>query len=102
MLEDLLVAGIILTTSLAAYLLLGRMSARRVWRPFRIAVGCFFECIGAFVAFFTVNVTLVITLGLFARVAGLRFISIYAAGDVLLLILSAVQAVLFSSWRQKD
>ena len=102
MLEDFLVAGIILTTSLVAYLLLGRVSAPGARPPFRIALARFFECLGAFVVFFTMNVTMIIALGLFARTAGLAFISLYAARDVLLLILSAAQAVLFSFWRRMD
>ena len=97
--EDLITPLVVLTTSLVVYLAT-RKSAPRTKVSLRLAVGRLFECIGLMLVFFVLNVGLMVTLSFLTRTLGLGFIPFYVAHDVFIVILSAVQAVLFSFlWR---
>src|SRR5262245_12781545 len=97
MLENNLVLLIVLTTSAGAYLL-GRwgMGTRKI--SLGNAVRRFVEYLGAFVIFLMANMVLGVALILLIRWTTARFVSIYLLDDVMLIILSAVQALIFYSW----
>ena len=67
----------------------------------RLALLAFLECVGMFVMFFVANVVLGALLVLILRTFTGRFLSIYILGNMLLVILSAVQAFVFHHrWRR--
>jgi len=99
--EDLIAPLVVLTTSLVVYAAT-QMSAGRPKVSLRLAAGHFFECIGLTLVFFGVNVTIIFTLSFLVRTFGLGFIPFYVIHDVLLLILSAAQALFFSLWWRGD
>lgn len=62
------------------------------------AVQCVLECLGAAAMFFGFNLALGATLIGAVRASGARFVPFYVLDDVILLILSAVQGLLFLFW----
>ena len=67
----------------------------------RLAFGAFLEFIGMFVLFFAANLVLGFLIVLLVRTFSQRFLSIYFLGNILLLILSAVQAFVFHYRRKR-
>jgi len=65
---------------------------------FADAVRRLMECVGAFVVFLIVNMTIGVTMVLLIRSTTSRFVSIYLLDDYMVVLLSAVQGVLFSLW----
>ena len=66
------------------------------------AFGAFLEFVGMFVLFFAANLGLGFLIVLLVRAFSQRFLSIYFLGNVLLLILSAVQAFVFQYRRKRS
>lgn len=97
MLQDILIPCVVLLTTLVAYLI-GRTSARSARTSLKTALAGMFECVGAFLLFFGLNVALSATLVSIARMTGSQFVSSYAIEDVTLAILSALQGLLFRFW----
>lgn len=67
----------------------------------RLAFGAFLEFVGLFVLFFAANLGLGFLIVLLVRTFSQRFLSIYFLGNILLLILSAVQAFVFHYRRKR-
>jgi hypothetical protein len=67
----------------------------------RAAFGAFLEFVGMYVLFFAANLGLGFLIVLLVRAFSQRFLSIYFLGNVLLLILSAVQAFVFHYRRKR-
>jgi hypothetical protein len=92
----LIVAGL---TSVGAYIL-GitrlRLSRSRLWE----ALGKTCECVGLTLVFFLLNLAVGMLAILAMRSLSGRFVSLYIASDVLLLVLSLLQALAFQAWRE--
>ena len=56
------------------------------------------ECLGAFVFFLALNMTIGVSVILLIRTTTSRFVSIYLLDDFMVVVLSAIQGVLFSLW----
>src|SRR5436190_18070547 len=94
------VLGIAAFTTAPAYLF-GKRALRFSASAFRRALRQFIECVGAFVVFLSVNLAVGVALIFAIRSFTPRFISPYVlVEDLTLVILSAVQAVLFRLWWQ--
>ena len=68
----------------------------------RAAFSAFLEFVGMFVMFFAANLGLGFLIVLLVRTFTQRFLSIYFLGNILLLILSAVQAFVFHYRRKRS
>lgn len=68
----------------------------------RRAFGAFLEFVGLFVLFFAANLGLGFLIVLLVRTFSLRFLSIYFLGNILLVILSGVQAFVFHYRRKRS
>jgi hypothetical protein len=92
----LLVAGL---TSVAAYIL-GitrlRFSRSGLWQ----ALGKTCECVGLTLVFFSLNLAVGMVAILAVRSLTSRFVSLYIVSDILLLVLSLLQALIFQAWRE--
>jgi hypothetical protein len=97
----LIIPAIITLTSLLIYGV-GLRQQRLSGSSFRAALGQLLEFIGLIVAVFLANILVAVGLGLMSRIASISFISLYVAGDITLLILSALQALLFWLWWRAD
>lgn len=64
------------------------------------AGGVMLETVGATVLFFVANLVVGVTLILAARYVSVFYATLYEVTDVTLLILSFVQAVMLTAWRQ--
>lgn len=99
--EEILVFTVTALTTLAAYgigrkcLGLSRISATH-------ALFALFECIGAFVLFLSINVVLEVALVFLVRSVLGRFVGLYRIDDVILVILSACQAIAFRLWWRSE
>ena len=93
---DLLVLVII--TSIGIYVI-----GRRMGLPtsLRRAVVQTAETAGVVAAFLALNVAIVVVLSFILRTVGF-FVSLYIATDIMLVILSSIQAVAFQFWRYSD
>ena len=67
----------------------------------RVALVDGFKPIGVAVAFFVINVTAVVVIVLVLRATG-RFVSLHAATDPILIVLSVIQAAAFQFWRYSN
>lgn len=65
----------------------------------RAAAACAIETVGFGFAFFAANVTIGLTAALLAR-AFVGFASLYPSNDLVLLLLSLFQGLVFSLWRR--
>jgi len=87
-------------TTSAVALLIGRralgLSRARLWTGTQRAL----ELVGAAVAFFLVNLIVGVLVILAMRTFTNHFISIYYLKDVVLVVLSAVQGLVFHCWRR--
>jgi hypothetical protein len=92
----LIVAGL---TSVAAYIL-GitrlRFSRSGLWR----ALGRTCECVGLTLVFFLLNLAVGMLAILAVRSLTGRFVSLYIITDILLLVLSLLQAMIFQAWQE--
>ena len=92
----LLVAGL---TSVAAYILgITRLRFPRsgLWQ----ALGKTCECVGLTLVFFSLNLAVGMLTILAVRSLTSRFVSLYVVSDILLLVLSLLQALIFQGWRE--
>lgn len=72
---------------------------RRLAPPeFRAAAGRALECVGLTAAFFAANLALGALVSFVIRAATPLFVSLYLSTDVSLLVLSALQALVFQHW----
>src|SRR5262245_54021287 len=95
--QELLLPGVVVATSLAAYLIGGRLL--RLPRPgLRRAFGRALETLGLLMLFAAVNVGLGIAFVLAYRGITGEFLSFYLLNDAVLGILSLVQALIFQWW----
>jgi len=85
-------------SSLAAALVARRAARRRLGSAAAKAL----ETIGLAAVFLLLNVALGFCLTLLARVVGGGFVSLYGNDDVTILVLSALQALLFQWWREPE
>jgi type IV secretory pathway VirB3-like protein len=94
----LIVAGL---TSVGSYIL-GvkglRLSRSELW----LALGRACECVGLTLAFFLLNMAVAMFVILAGRSLSGRFVSIYIASDITLLIVSLLQALAFQAWRESS
>src|SRR5688572_13284860 len=96
-LDDIFIPLIVAITTSIAYLA-GRRFVASSRMSLADAVRGLMECIGAFLIFLCLNVVSGVALILLVRSITPRFVSLYALQDVLLIILSAVQGLLFRFW----
>jgi hypothetical protein len=68
-------------------------------RALGAAVGRLLESLGVIVVFLAANVLVAGLLILTARSLGPRFVSLYLADDVIVLVLSVLQGLAFQAWR---
>jgi hypothetical protein len=95
--ENLMLAGLVALTSIGAYAVGVRcLGLRRA--ALGPAVGRALECLGLTVAFSAVNFLLGFALILATRAVLRGFLSFYLLDDVVLVILSLVQALVFAWW----
>ena len=98
MLEDHLVLLLVAMTTGVAYLL-GRKVSTGAKSSLQDALRKCMECVGAFLVFLSANMVLGVAVIFLIRSFTPRFVSIYAlTEDLTLLILSAVQGVVFGLW----
>jgi hypothetical protein len=88
-------------TSLAGYVL-GLKGLRLSGAGFWPAIGRACECVGVALAFFLLNLGVGMGAILAVRALTGRFVSIYLASDITLLIVSLLQALTFQAWREAD
>lgn len=84
-------------TSVAAYVV-GVRGLRLSGRGLRVALYNTLECVGAMLVFLLANLTVGMIGILTARVLTGAFVSLYLAADIMLVVLSFLQALLFQSW----
>ena|ERR1700733_9819651 len=92
--ELIFVVLLVLLTSTFAYQVMKRLQ-RPGPRSIRAAVRAFFEWVGAFTLFLTANVALGVLIILLIRGFTQRFVALYELENLLLFVLSAVQAFVF-------
>ncbi|KYF56657.1 hypothetical protein BE08_02810 [Sorangium cellulosum] len=95
--DSLYILSIVAATSCAAYAVGRRrgLSAGLLPAALRRAI----RCVGACLVFWGVNIAVGAGLALLVRGLGLGFIWLYINTDASVLVLSAVQALVFESWR---
>jgi hypothetical protein len=98
MLENAIVCIVVALTTLGAYLI----SRKSNVVSFRTAVNRTLETLGASVLFLGLNMFLGTTLLVLARAGGYPNVSLYDLSDVAVVLLSAVQGLLFRFWRQSE
>lgn len=94
--SEVLAFVLVAITSAATYIVINKTAAPR--RPLFDVVRALMECIGAFVAFFAINVGLGAAIILLTRALTQRFVALYVLESVMLAILSAFQGFLFHLW----
>lgn len=96
----LLILGFVALTSVGAYLYgkgVLRLSNRELFTAWKTMLGCVWLSL----VFFVLNL-LVAFLGILASRAALgRFISLYEASDITLLLISLLQGITFHLWRRE-
>jgi hypothetical protein len=96
--EALFLLSLVAATSAAA-LSLGRRRGAGAPGALRAALLEGLECVGLTVVFFVANLALGALLTLVVRALTPLFVSLYLSADVSLLVLSALQALVFQRWR---
>lgn len=66
----------------------------------RAAVHCALELIGASVVFFVINVLVGLSVILAVRTFTSQFLSVYLLNDLMLVVLAALQGLVFCCWRR--
>lgn len=95
--SQILISSLVAVTSAAAYLIMSR------WRPLnmralRHALGGLLDWIGLFTLFLVANLGIGVVLILLVRGFTPRFISLYELQNLMVLVLSGVQAFVFQQW----
>ena len=94
-----MVLAVIALTSLAALWLGARRGGLDVWR-LRTAALESLDCVWTVLAFLAANIGGTIAMVSIGRMVVPEYLSIYVAGDLTLVVVSAVQGVLFHLWRR--
>ncbi len=97
--EILFIPAVVVFTSLCTYFL-GTRQLGLTRERLRAAAGRMLIYLGATVLFFGVNLGAGVSVVLTDRVLGLGFLSVYLNNDVSLLVLSAIQGLIFACWRE--
>jgi hypothetical protein len=98
--EALFLLSLVAATSAAALHLARRRGHADRSGALRAAVRDALECVGLTVAFFVANLALGALLTVAVRAVTPLFVSLYLSGDVTLLVLSALQALVYQRWRR--
>src|SRR5215468_5953566 len=97
MLDDYFIFLIAIVTTVAAYLV-----GKKLFGPPKVslegAARILMEYAGAFVVFLALNMVLGLGLILLIRYTTSRFVSVYLLDDFMVVVVSAVQGVLFRLW----
>ena len=99
--EQFFVLGLIGITSLGT-LVLGVKALGYSGKGLRAAAGKMLECVGVTLVFFLVNLAAGMAVVLLGRHLTGRFISLYLASDVTLLVFSLLQGLTFVWWRERQ
>jgi hypothetical protein len=97
--EALFLLSLIAATSAGALVLARRRGQAVTGGALRAAAGRALECLGLTLLFFTANLALGALLTLLVRALTPLFVSLYLSADVSLLVLSALQALVYQRWR---
>ena len=100
--EALFLLSLVAATSAGALHLARRRGHEAVPGALRAAARDALECVGLTVAFFVANLVLGAALTVVVRAVTPLFVSLYLSGDVSLLVLSALQALVYQRWRRLD
>ncbi len=94
-----IVVPIILSSTCAIVL---SKRACRSWKGLMVAAAKMLECVGATVIFLAANILAAIAVIFALRLlaGGRAYVSLYLANDVILLVLSLLQAMAFQWWRE--
>jgi hypothetical protein len=98
-LEALFLLSLVAATSAGALHLARRRGRRVAPGELRAAALGALECAGLAVVFFVANLALGALLTLVVRALTPLFVSLYLSADVSLLVLSALQALVYQRWR---
>jgi hypothetical protein len=97
--EALFLLSLVAATSAAALHLARRRGATVAPGALRAALLHSLECVGLTMVFFAANLALGALLTLAVRALTPLFVSLYLSADVSLLVLSALQALVYQRWR---
>ncbi len=97
--EALFLLSLIAATSAAALHLARRRGVAVAPDALRAAALHMLECVGLTMVFFAANLVLGALLTLAVRALTPLFVSLYLSGDVSLLVLSSLQALVCQAWR---
>jgi len=97
--EALFLLSLVAATSAAALHLAGRRGGGGAPGALREALLHALECMGLTIVFFGANLALGALLTLVVRALTPLFVSLYLSADVSLLVLSALQALVYQRWR---
>jgi hypothetical protein len=100
--EALFLLSLVAATSAAALHLARRRGASGPPEALGAAIGDALECVGLTAVFFATNLALGALLTLAVRAVTPLFVSLYLSGDVSLLVLSALQALVYQRWRDRS
>lgn len=98
---EVLIVTVMGVTSIAAYWF-GVHALRLARGSLGSAVARALECLGAMAVFYVVNVAATVVIVMILRMALRRFVSLYAAAELVWLPLSLGQALVFVWWRELD
>ena len=98
--QSFIVVPIILTSACAS--LVARRGFGLSWSRLRVAAGKMLACIGVTVIFLVANLAAAMLMILADRVLTGGYVSLYLANDVVLLVLSLLQALTFQWWRESS
>jgi hypothetical protein len=98
-LEALFLLSLVAATSAAALYGASRRGQAGTPGALRGAVRDALECVGLTIVFFVANLALGALLTLVVRALTPLFVSLYLSADVSLLVLSALQALVYQRWR---
>jgi hypothetical protein len=99
--EQIFILSLVGLTSIGSYIL-GVKGLRLSRSGLGLALGKACECVGLALAFFLLNMAIAMFAILAVRSLSGRFVSIYLASDITLLIVSLLQALIFQAWREAD
>jgi hypothetical protein len=88
-------------TSTGAFLI-GTRGLRLRGRDLGAAIGKMLECIGVILVFFVANLTIGLVAILVGRSLTGAFVSTYSMSDVVLLVVSFLQGLIFHCWHQES
>jgi hypothetical protein len=95
--NQILISSLVAVTSTAAYLIMSRgrqLNVHALWHAF----GGLLDWIGLFTLFLVANLGIGVALILLVRGFTPSFVSLYELQNLLLLVLSGVQAFVFQQW----